>query len=76
MRHGGTGSQVYDLIVARTAGKWITPTIQRVDVERTTLMLMIPGMVFRSLTFSGGHLKSTPNVRFIWVVDVLYDANR
>lgn len=50
VRHGGTGSQVYDLIVARTAGKWITPTIQRVDVERTTLMLMIPGMVFRFLS--------------------------
>src|SRR3546814_1071926 len=31
VRHSGTGPQVHDLIVARAAGKWLTPTIQRFD---------------------------------------------
>lgn len=41
VRHGGTGPQVHDLIVTRSAGKWLTPEIQRVDVERSTLISMI-----------------------------------
>src|SRR3546814_4425045 len=41
VRHSGTGPQVHDLIVARAAGKWLTPTIQRFDVERSTLLSMV-----------------------------------
>lgn len=40
-RHSGTGPQVHDLIVARSAGRWQTPTIQRVDVGCNTLLSMI-----------------------------------
>src|SRR3546814_19051389 len=41
VRHSGTGPQVHDLIVARAAGKWITPTIQRFDVEPSTQLFMV-----------------------------------
>jgi len=41
VRHGGTGPQIHDLIVARAAGKWLTPTIHRLDVGRSTLLSMI-----------------------------------
>jgi DNA-binding transcriptional LysR family regulator len=41
VRHGGTGPQVHDLIVARSAGKWLTPPIIRVDVGRSALLSMI-----------------------------------
>lgn len=49
VRHGGTGPQVHDLILARTAGKGLTPTIVRADVERSTLMMMIAANVGISL---------------------------
>ena len=41
VRHGGTGPQVHDLIVARSAGKWLTPPIHRIDVGRSALLSMI-----------------------------------
>lgn len=69
VRHGGTGSQVYDLIVARTAGKWITPTIQRVDVERTTLMLMIAAGYGISLFVEESTVSATANVAFLPIRD-------
>jgi len=41
VRQGGTGPQVHDLIVARSVGRWPTPEIVRLNVERNTLMRMI-----------------------------------
>lgn len=41
VRHVGTGPQVHDLIVARSAGKWLTPPIRRLDVGRRALLSTI-----------------------------------
>lgn len=41
VRHGGTGPQVHDLIVTRSAGKWPTPTIRRFDISQSALVSMI-----------------------------------
>lgn len=69
VRHGGTGPQVHDLIVARSAGKWLTPTIQRVDVERTTLMSMIAAEHGISLFVEEGTTENTANVAFLPIRD-------
>ncbi len=65
VRRGGTGPQVRDLIVARSAGNWLTPTIQRVDVERTTLMSMIATGHGISLFVEESTAATTANVAFI-----------
>lgn len=41
VRHGGTGPQVHDHIVLRSAGRWPSPSIQRFDVGRGTLLSMV-----------------------------------
>lgn len=41
VREGGTGPQVYELIVVRAAGKWPVPTILRCDVGWDSLLSMI-----------------------------------
>lgn len=41
VRHGGTGPQVYDHIMLRLAGRWPPPTIERLEVERGTLLSII-----------------------------------
>ncbi|WJS85777.1 LysR family transcriptional regulator [Paracoccus sp. TOH] len=41
VRSGGTGPQAYDHIVLRLAGRWPTSSIQRFDVERSTLLSMV-----------------------------------
>jgi len=69
VRHGGTGPQVYDLIVARSAGKWQTPAIRRVDVERSTLLSMIAAGYGISLFAEEGTAASTANVASIPVRD-------
>lgn len=69
VRHGGTGPQVYDLIVARSAGKWQTPAIRRVDVERNTLLSMIAAGYGISLFAEEGTAASTANVASIPVRD-------
>nr|WP_312352467.1 LysR family transcriptional regulator [Brucella intermedia] len=69
VRHGGTGPQVYDLIVARSAGKWLTPTIQRVDVERTTLMSMIATGHGISLFVEEAAIANTANIVFLPIRD-------
>lgn len=40
VRHGGTGPQLYDLILLRLAKRWPRPSIQRFDVDRLTLISM------------------------------------
>src|SRR3546814_8726107 len=64
VRHSGTGPQVHDLIVARAAGKWLTPTIQRFDVERSTLLSMVAIGHGISLFVGEGAADSTANVAF------------
>ena len=41
VRHGGTGPQVYDHIVLRLAERRRSPSIQRFEVERGTLLSMV-----------------------------------
>jgi len=41
VRHGGTGQHDHDHIALRLSGRWPPPTIQRFEVERSTLMSMI-----------------------------------
>ena len=69
VRHGGTGPQVHDLIVARSAGKWQTPAIRRVDVERSTLLSMIAAGYGISLFVEEGISASTANVAFLPIHD-------
>lgn len=64
VRHSGTGPQVHDLIVARAAGKWMTPTILRFDVERSSLLSMVAIGHGISLFVEEGAADSTANVAF------------
>ncbi|WP_167518005.1 LysR family transcriptional regulator [Komagataeibacter xylinus] len=64
VRHSGTGPQVDDMIVARAAGKWLTPTILRFDVERSTLLSMVAIGHGISLSVEEGAADSTANVAF------------
>jgi len=41
VRHGGTGPQVHDHILLRLAGRWLSPSILRLAVERGSLLSMI-----------------------------------
>lgn len=41
VREGGTGPQIHDLIVVRSAGRWPVPLTQRFDVGRDSLLAMI-----------------------------------
>ncbi len=69
VRHSGTGPQVHDLIVARSAGKWLTPAIQRVDVGRSALLSMIAAGHGISLFVEEGAAASTANVTFLPIRD-------
>ncbi len=69
VRHRGTGPQVHDLIVTRSAGKWLTPTILRFDVERSTLLSMVAAGHGISLFVEEGAADSTANVAFLPVRD-------
>lgn len=69
VRHGGTGPQVYDWIVSRSAGKWLTPPIQRVDVGRSALLSMIAAGHGISLFAEESVAASTANVVFLPITD-------
>ncbi|HLP67703.1 MAG TPA: LysR family transcriptional regulator [Rhizobium sp.] len=69
VRHGGTGPQVYDLIVTRSAGKWLTPAIIRVDVGRSALLSMIAAGHGVSLFAEEGVAANTANVTFLPIID-------
>ncbi|WP_257541789.1 MULTISPECIES: LysR family transcriptional regulator [unclassified Sphingobium] len=69
VRHGGTGPQVHDMIVVRSAGKWPTPLIQRIDVGRTALLSMIAAGHGISLFVEEGVAASTANVTFLPIRD-------
>ncbi|NPD16663.1 LysR family transcriptional regulator [Xinfangfangia sp. D13-10-4-6] len=69
VRHGGTGPQMHDMIVTRSAGKWLTPTIQRVDVGRSALLSMIAAGHGVSLFVEEGAAANTANVAFLPIRD-------
>jgi len=69
VRRGGTGPQVHDLIVARSAGKWLTPAIQWLDVERSTLMSMIAAGHGVSLFVEDSTVGNAANVIFLPISD-------
>ncbi len=69
VRNGGTGPQVHDLIVLRSAGKWSTPTIRRVDVGRSALLSMIAAGHGISLFVEDSAASNTANVTFLPIAD-------
>lgn len=71
VRDRGTGPQVHDLIVARSTGNSLTPAIQRVDVERSTLMSMIAAGYGISLLVEECTAAATANVTFLPIADEL-----
>lgn len=69
VRHGGTGPQVQGLILLRSAGKWLMPPLQRVDVGRTALLSMVAAGHGISLFVEEGTAGSTANVTFLPISD-------
>lgn len=69
VRHSGTGPQIHDLIVARAAGRWLTPTILRVDVVRSTLLSMTAAKHGVSLFVEEAAAATTANVAFLPIRD-------
>lgn len=69
VRHGGTGPQVHDLIVMRSAGRWPTPVLLRVDVSYSTLLPMIAAGHGISLVAQEVAAASTGNVVFLPIRD-------
>ncbi|MCJ2876643.1 LysR family transcriptional regulator [Rhizobium pusense] len=69
VRNCGTGPQVHDLIVTRSAGKWRIPTIERLNIERSTLMSMIAVGHGISLFVNEGSVASAANVTFLPIRD-------
>lgn len=69
VRHGGTGPQVHDLIVTRSAGKWPTPTIRRFEVGQSALVSMIAAGHGVSLFVEEGAAANTANVAFLLIRD-------
>lgn len=69
VRYGGTGPQIHDLIVARSTGRWLTPTILRFDVGRSTLLSMIAAGHGVSLFVQEGAAATTANVVFVPIRD-------
>lgn len=69
MSNGGTGPQVHDVIVARSAGKWLTPVIERLDVGRNALLSMIAAGHGISLFAKESTAASTANATFLPIRD-------
>ncbi len=69
VRHGGTGPQVHYLIVLRSAGKWLTPPIRRVDVGRSGLLSMIAAGHGISLFVEDSAVGNVANVTFLPIRD-------
>lgn len=69
VRQCGTGPQVNDLIVVRSAGKWPVPTILRHDVGHDALLAMVAAGLGISLFVEESALASTAHVRFLSIRD-------
>ena len=68
-RGGGVGPQVHDHIVRRLAEHWSQPRIQRVDVERDTLMSMVAQGYGITLTSEAAAHVPFPGVVFRPILD-------
>lgn len=69
VRHGGSGPQVHDHIVLRLAGRWLTPSIQRFDVERGTLLSMVGQGFGITIVGAATSLHPTSGVVFLPFAD-------
>ena len=69
VREGGTGPQVHDLIVTRSAGRWPVPEIRRPDVGCGSLLSMIAAGYGVSLFVKEKAATATPNVVFLPISD-------
>lgn len=68
-RSGGAGPQVHDRIVLRLAEHWNRPRIQRLDVERDTLMSMVAQGYGITLTSEAAAKAAFPGVVFRPILD-------
>lgn len=69
VRHGGTGPQVHDHIVLRLAGRWPPPAIQRLKVERATLLSMVAQGFGITLLGAASQLSPMAGVAFLSIDD-------
>lgn len=69
VREGGTGPQIHDLIVIRSAGKWPVPAIQRFDIGHSALMSMIAAGRGISLLVEEGTAATTAEITFMPLSD-------
>ena len=68
-RSGGAGPQVHDHILLRLAEHWSQPRIQRLDVERDTLMSMVAQGYGITLTSEAATQVPFPGVVFRPILD-------
>jgi len=69
VREAGTGPQVHDLIVVRSAGRWPVPTIRRFDVGRGALLSMIAKGHGISLLVEENAATAPPGLAFRPILD-------
>lgn len=69
VRHGGTGPQVYDHILLRLAGRWLSPSILRLAVERGSLLSMIAQGYGVTIAGNAHTLIRPPGVVFLPFLD-------
>lgn len=69
VRSGGTGPQVHDHIVLRLTGRWLAPSIQCFDVERSTLLSMVGQGFGITITAAATALLPTSGVVFLPFAD-------
>lgn len=69
VRRGGTGPQVGDLVVMRSAGRWPRPQILRLDIGRDALLAMIAAGQGVSIFVEDGILSNADNIAVLPVRD-------
>lgn len=69
VRYRGTGPQVHDLIVLRSAGRWPVPTVLRHDVGHEALLSMIAAGHGISFFARENQAGTTANVTFLPIRD-------
>ncbi|WP_151202194.1 LysR substrate-binding domain-containing protein [Afipia carboxidovorans] len=69
VRYGGTGPQVHDHILLRLAGRWLSPSILRLAVERGSLLSMIAQGYGVTIAGSAHTLIRPPGVVFLPFLD-------
>ncbi|WP_369682875.1 LysR substrate-binding domain-containing protein [Rhodopseudomonas palustris] len=69
VRHGGTGPQVHDHILLRLAGRWLSPSILRLAVERGSLLSMIAQGYGVTIAGNAHTLIRPPGVVFLPFLD-------